>query len=98
MRLHAYLVKTSEAREYVEPIMDDGSGPSHPCWPMSPVVAETPGKAKALFLREFAGGQRTGVETDDFPNLRVQLLQRNVDLPIGVRENDNDLWALVNPT
>jgi hypothetical protein len=93
--VNVYLVKTKDEREYVEPIMDDGTGPSFTCWPMAPVVAETPGRAKSLFLAEFAQGSRTGVYSDDFPNLRVKTLARDVDLPVGVREDDDELWALI---
>lgn len=93
--LSAYLVKTKEARTYVEPILDDGTGPLMDCWPMAPVVAESPAAAKALFLREY-GGHRSGVETDDYPNLRVSTLAKNVDLPRGVRDEDEALWWLVS--
>lgn len=93
---NVYLVKTKDQRTYTDPIMDDGTGPSFDCWPMAPVVAETPGKAKKLFLDAFAQGSRTGVETDDYPNLRVKVLAKGVDLPVGVRADDDSLWALVS--
>jgi hypothetical protein len=86
------MVRTKDERTYVEPILDDGSGPTLDCWPMAPVVAETPAQAKALFLREFAPRLNTGVETDDYPNLRVRTLVKNVDLPPGVRADDPSLW------
>ena len=89
----AYLVKTKDAREYVESIMDDGTGPSFECWPMAPVVAESPGQAKSLFLAKFSRGN-TGVYSDDFPNLRVKRIAKHVDLPVGVYADDEKLWAL----
>jgi hypothetical protein len=93
--LCAYLVKTKDARTYVEPIMDDGTGPIMHCWPMAPVVAESPSAAKALFLREY-GGRNSGVETDDYVNLRVtKLTSDGLSLPRGVRDRDESLWALV---
>ena len=93
---NVYLVKTKDQRTYTEPIMDDGSGPSFYCWPMAPVVAETPGKAKKLFLDAFAQGARTGVETDDYPNLRVTTLAKGVERPVGVYADDDELWKLVS--
>ena len=93
--LNAYLVKTKQMRYYTIPILDDGSGPQEPCWPMSPVVAESPAQAKKFFLDEFAGSRNAGVEYDDWVNLRVSTLAKNVSLPAGVREDDNSLWALV---
>lgn len=93
--MNVYLVKTKDEREYIEPITDDGRGPSFPTWPMAPVVAETPGRAKSLFLGEFAHGARTtGVEADDYVNLRYSTLARNVDREEGVYPDDADLWAL----
>ena len=92
---NAYLVMTKERRTYVEPILDDGSGPEFDCWPMAPVIAESPGKAKTMFLRDFARGRSTGVETDDYPNLRVRLLERSVDLPTGIRD-DGWLWDRIS--
>ncbi len=94
--MNAYTVKTSEMRAYTEPVMDDGSGPRILCWPMSPVVAETPGQAKKLFLDEFSHQPRSGVETDDWTSLRVRLLYRDVPLPRGVREDDHALWARIH--
>lgn len=90
--LNAYMVRTKDERTYVEPILDDGSGPSLTCWPMAPVVAESPAQAKALFLSEFSQGLNSGVERDDYPNLRVRTLLKNVDLPRGVRADDLSLW------
>lgn len=94
LKLNAYLVKTKDMRSYTEPILDDGTGPSFPVWPMSPVVAATPSRAKSLFLRAFTGRGSTGVETDDYPNLRVTLLEKNVDVPAGVYEHDDHFWML----
>ena len=92
--MNAYLVKTKDERTYVEPLLDDGSGPIFACWPMAPVVAESPAKAKTLFLGEFKG-RSSGVETDDYLNLRVTTLVKRVDLPEGVYADDHSLWALV---
>lgn len=92
--MNAYMVATKDQREYVEPIMDDGSGPTFICWPMSPVAAETAGRAKSLFLAAFGSGSRTGVYSDDYPNLRARLLAKGVSYPEGVREDDKALWAI----
>lgn len=94
--MNAYLVKTKDEREYVEPVMDDGSGPRFPVWPMAPVVADGPGRAKSLFLGKYAhNGSRTGVYSDDFTNLRVSTLQKNVDLEEGVHDDEGPLWDLI---
>ena len=66
---NVYLVKTSDERTYVEPVMDDGSGPSWSYWPMAPVVAESPGKAKTLFLRAFT--QRGRCRNNEGPPKRA---------------------------
>lgn len=92
--MNVYLVKTKDEREYVEPVLEYGQGPTFPVWPMAPVVAETPGRAKSLFIAEFARGLRTGVEADDYVNLRYSTLARNVEREEGVYEDDNSLWAL----
>ena len=94
--MNAYVVKTKEPRGYIEPVLDDGSGPWIPCQPIAPVVAETPGRAKRLFLDEFAYRPRTGVETDDWTAIRVRVLYRDVSLPEGIREDDDQLWSRIH--
>lgn len=95
--MNAYVVRTKDRRDYVEPVMDDGSGPSFEYQPIAPVVAETAGQAKNLFLREFAHRHgRNGVETDDYPNLRVRLLERDYDAPAGVVEESAHLWMRIH--
>ena len=42
------------------------------------VIAEKPSQAKYEFLKEWAGTRSTGVYHDDWPLLRVRLLQKNV--------------------
>jgi hypothetical protein len=94
---NAYLVMTKEIRSYKEVILDDGSGPDYDWWPMAPVVAETRGKAKSLFIRKYAFNQlHSGVETDDYTNLRTRLLEKDVDLPEGVHEDDKKLWNKID--
>lgn len=97
--MNAYVVYINEMRDYVEPVLDDGSGPAIPIWPVAPVVAETEGKAKWLFLNEYSHRPRTGVETDDWVSLRVRLIAKDIQLlpgeTAGVKDEDNALWCLV---
>lgn len=79
--MNAYVVRTKDMRSYVEPVLDDGSGPSFPIQPIAPVIADTPAQAKKLFLDHYTSMGRSGVETDDYPNLRVRLLMRDVSVP-----------------
>ena len=94
--MNAYVVRMNEEREYVEPVMDDGSGPRIPYLPIAPVVADTPAQAKRLFLREFTHRSRSGVYTDDWTSLRVRLLARDVDGKPGVDETNEALWLRVH--
>lgn len=96
--MNAYVVKTRDRREYVEPIPGFyGDGPRFPIWPMSPVVAETPAQAKQLFLIEFAHSRsNSGVETDDWTELRVRLLAKDVPVAAGIYEFDEDLWFRIH--
>lgn len=94
--MNAYVVRTKDERSYTEPILEDGSGPQIPYLPISPVVAESAGRAKSLFLREFSHRVASGVYDDDWPDLRCRLLRKDVDLPAGVRENDDDLWGRIH--
>lgn len=50
------------------------------------VFAETPGKAKALFVKRY---ERDDVE---FVALRCRLVARDVDRPAGVAADDDPLW------
>ena len=93
--MNAYVVKTKDSREYVEPILDDGTGPVFDCWPMSPVVAATPAQAKKIFLDAYQRGN-TGVYSDDWPNLRVRLLFKDVGLPAGLYEQDAKFWDRIS--
>lgn len=93
--MNVYVVRTRDTREYVEPIMDDGTGPSFEYLPIAPVVAETRGQAKRLFLAEFSGRSYSGVYSDDWNELRVRVLARDVDRLAGVYEEDGPLWNLV---
>lgn len=72
--MNAYIVQTKEERSYVEPVLDDGNGPRFPCWPIAPVLAETPAHAKRLFLDAYADNFQSGVFGDDWTALRVRLL------------------------
>lgn len=98
--MNAYVVRTKDARSYVEPLLEDGSGPSFPYLPIAPVVAETPGKAKALFLREFTSSPYSGVYDDDWPDLRCRLLFKDVDEEPGVyeqmRSDDDPFWLRIH--
>lgn len=94
--MNAYMVRTRDMRSYTEPVMDDGSGPQIPYQPIAPVVAETPAQAKRLFLDEFTNKLRTGVYEDDWNELRVRLLAKNVSLAAGVRESDDALWFRIH--
>lgn len=86
-------------REYVEPILDDGTGPIFPYLPIAPVLAETPGQAKRMFLDEFANRGSSGVYGDDWTSLRVRLLAKDITLvpwvKPGVHEEADALWALM---
>lgn len=93
--MNAYVVRTRDVRTVVEPIHDDGSGPSYDFLPIAPVVAGTRGRAKVLFLDEFSNRSRTGVESDDYLELRARLLAKNVDRAEGVCDDDDELWMLV---
>ena len=92
--MNAYVVRTKDRRTYVEPVLDDGSGPEFDTLPISPVIAPTPGRAKTIFMREFAHGSRTGVYSDDFLNLRVRLLARDVDQHEGVSNDEKWWWKI----
>jgi hypothetical protein len=94
--VNAYVVRTKDERTYTEPVMDDGSGPQIPYWPIAPVVAATPAQAKRAFLDEFSRRPRSGVYTDDWTALRVRLLQKDVVLPPGLHEEDGPLWLRVH--
>ncbi len=95
--MDAYLVMTKDMRTYREVILDDGSGPEWDWWPMAPVVAESRGKAKNLFLQKYAFNQlHSGVETDDYVNLRTKILEKDVDLPAGVYEDNKHFWNIID--
>lgn len=82
--MNAYVIRTKDEREYVEPVLDDGSGPSFPYWPTGIFVASTPAQAKRDALTVWSNWQlRSGVETDDYPNLRARILFHDVDLVVS---------------
>lgn len=76
--------------------MDDGSGPQIPYLPIAPVVAETPGQAKRMFLTEFTRRPGSGVYGDDWNELRVRLLLRDVDVAAGIHEDDARFWVRIH--
>ena len=91
--MNIYLVKTKDIRSYKEVILDDGSGPEWDIWPMAPVAAETRGRAKSLFLKKYGFNRlHSGVETDDYPNLRTRLLFKDVNVPEGIYEDTDEYW------
>lgn len=99
--MNAYVVKTKEMRSYTESVMDDGSGPRVPYWPIAPVVANSPAQAKHLFLIEFEHRSDSGVYGDDWNSLSVRLLARDVDmfnqeLTRGVHEESDWLWGRIH--
>lgn len=102
--MNAYVVKTKEPREYAEDWIDFGDdvvgGIMVPimgvCQPIAPVVAETPAQAKRIFLTEFTSRSRSGVETDDWPSLRVRLLVKGTELSPGVHEKSDELWGRIH--
>lgn len=76
--------------------MDDGSGPQIPYLPIAPVVAETPAQAKRMFLTEFTRRPNSGVYGDDWNELRVRLLLRDVDVAAGIHEHDVRFWGRIH--
>lgn len=64
--------------------------PPEPVWCADVVKAETPAQAKHRFLVEWAGTMSTPVDWDDWPNLRVRILDHD-------DEASNDaLWGRIH--
>jgi hypothetical protein len=73
--MNAYLVLIPEQRCDV---YFGGYEPPEPWYPTGVFIAETPGQAKRDALYEWANAPRSGVYHDDWTNLRVRLLGRDV--------------------
>lgn len=79
--MNAYVVRIPETRgEYPSA---SSLEPPEPWTPTGVFVAETPAQAKRDALDVWAKSLRSGVYSDDWSNLRVRMLFRDVDAPRG---------------
>lgn len=79
--MNGYVVYIPELRSEIPSMAS--LEPPESWYPADIFAAETPGQAKSDALREWTSGLRSGVYSDDWPSLRVRLLERNVPLKRG---------------
>lgn len=79
--MNAYLVRIPEERADIPSACS--LEPPEPWWPTGIFIADTPAQAKTDALRAWSSSATTGVYSDDWPSLRVRLLERDVPLPRG---------------
>ena len=92
--MNLYFVKTKDMRGYMEPITDDGRGPTFEWWPMGFFTANTYGQAKMVALSKWDRPYNE-VYSDDFVNLRAQLVKTDTDYPPWAEVDDDRLWGLI---
>ncbi len=90
--MNAYAVAINEQRTWHDWAQVD---PPETYLPIGVFAAETRGQARWDALRAFCSGPQSAVYEDDFPNLRVRLLARNVRRPRGQYSDSDSIWALI---